>query len=532
MKRISSASMAWHQLMTDVRRLRTGLLLYAGCLLAGTLLWTGWDGPVGRQTTPIIDLLRLTISLLPLLLAAIVVLLDPPDSAEAFWQAKPMSRPILFCSKLLFIALALLLPPVLLSALPGADLAGMKGAVAVPLSLLKHAGWYLLVIAAAAAWSGNRLRLVWTLLALVLLAVSVAMMEGFLHPFESGRRVVNIFRAAAAPAAIPWLLALVAGAYLLPRRRTLLLLLVCGFPLTALLDHTVRHHGRTNERPDVPAFSVRLQEDRLFHLKNEGLYAGLSGRLEIDDLPPPCFAVLRSIEAELIEAGRTTVWSERSEEVYGPYAQGSWRSVYDDRGERAPGTLHGLMKNARVFNTYPDPLRYPEYSALFRYPPGTVAPQTDALWKADLGFEVLRFETAASIPLTPGAQMRFPGFEAVIGQILIEPSNPHTIEIRLRQRMLDAKHFPVFDNSAFVLVWPQEKAVCSVISDNWIAQESFGPVVWREIGLRFGDARSIEDGGHLFTPEGLEGAELRLVNRVHVGWKTVHLEHGVEPPER
>lgn len=529
MNRMSWLSLIRHQVVTDARRMRTELSFYYVVLALATGICLLWPGPRGSGQTPFIDILNGIAVLYPLLLTASVILRDPPGVVAAFWQGRPVTRPTLLVAKLVFIAIAIVLPPLVCTALVASSLAG-AAAASISANLVGWAAWWILLAAAAAAWSGAPSRFAYTVVGLVTVLFLVTLLEEILRRSAAGPALGWIKSAGSGAIALPWLLALLLGAYLRPSRRVLSVILVCGLPLTMLLHRVLEPDTRPAGDGDIPAFSVRVKGDRLLHLADAGVFVGLSADLDVRGLPSPWFAVLGAADAKLIEHDRerTSYIDLRSNRR--AYAAGAgWRSAYENEHEREPRTLEALFDGAVPCHIHEWSVRHAPLTTVFRYADLRNPITGNATLKANLDYDVFRFEQVGDgVPLTPGRSMEIPGLTVMLEGIV--PDGSH-VRVTVTQRKLHRDLWPVFHNAAFVLVWPERKIVCPSVGETYMTGASLGPVQWSRKTLRFGNLESVAGGQQLLEPDTLAEAELRLVNRIHVGTRTVRLEHKVSPPE-
>jgi hypothetical protein len=183
----SPIALAWHVTKKDLRALHPLIPMWVVLTLVQTLLRTVWppltmalDPDLTQWVEPLRSALPIMRALTFVLIVASLVHADPLVGTEAFWLTRPISRPVLFVSKLLTTLIVLALPALL------AQIAPMIAFGVPPLDLMRllsenllyFAAGLMAVFAAAALTPNLRSLAAWSVALFILWAGAAILTSG------------------------------------------------------------------------------------------------------------------------------------------------------------------------------------------------------------------------------------------------------------------------------------------------------------------------------------------------------------------
>jgi hypothetical protein len=180
-----------HQLKKEFLAQRTGLLAFAAVLTVYVLFAaTGFAGEFERPATrPLVaivfELLAGAIGIIPFVLAAAIGIADPPVDEEAHWRALPIRPHHLLLSKLLVLAVGIMLPLLLVRTLALTALGLQAWFYPMLMDLLSNIPAWLALGLAIGALTGDWKKFTMTMVAILAgNALVITSLEGFRDYFR------------------------------------------------------------------------------------------------------------------------------------------------------------------------------------------------------------------------------------------------------------------------------------------------------------------------------------------------------------
>jgi len=394
-------SMIGHILKKDTRRLRAPLMIWAALVaVALVLLGAQTRSPLpelGMCMTGVYFFQRAFILLLiPMLIQA-----DPSTGGAEFWISRPISKLEMLASKIAFIGLFLVLLP-LIGTIPLLAMAGTPLAEITQTSLqtgVHFARWLLLLTLLAALTRGV---VAFLLTAGLYLLISIGLsLVATLVPACTDMNKILVVAASLAIISIAGILLYKS------RRRTapiaLLALNLIFFSLFgAVWPWTPTAHmsaAVTTLKPET----ITIEYQRHNYAADRVRSKEVMGPLEFLGLPDRCFAKIRKISAEF-STDETSILRSAFRDV----------CAYEFRDNNAALTQVVAPREFEYHSpTYMKLLNLTleEHEQLEGIP---------GHYRADITFDVFRYETIAKLPLEIGAKVRVEGEGLVVGNVAVE----------------------------------------------------------------------------------------------------------------